>query len=64
MARKDLLNSMTRFEKDMEKCAAWAHEIESQFDGLVKCASEVNSAMAEKLCKYRLENFFGLVLST
>lgn len=51
MARKDLLNSMTKFEKDMEKCAKWAHEIESQFETLVKCAGEVNSAMADKLCK-------------
>ncbi|KAK1829438.1 hypothetical protein QBC39DRAFT_356565 [Podospora conica] len=49
MAKKDLLNSMTKFEQDMEKCASWANEIESQFDALVKCASEVNLAMADKL---------------
>ncbi|KAK3379009.1 hypothetical protein B0T24DRAFT_716666 [Lasiosphaeria ovina] len=48
-AKKDLLVSMSKFEKDMEKCAAWSKEIESQFDSLVKCAGEVNLAMAEEM---------------
>ncbi|KAK5662533.1 hypothetical protein OQA88_8445 [Cercophora sp. LCS_1] len=49
LAKKSLLNSMSKFEKDTEKCAAWAQEIESQFSDVVKCAGEVNLAMAEGL---------------
>ncbi|KAK4160285.1 hypothetical protein QBC43DRAFT_338377 [Cladorrhinum sp. PSN259] len=49
MAKKDLLGSMSRFEKDMEKCASWAQEIESQFNDLVECAGEVNKAMGEEM---------------
>lgn len=51
MAKKSLLPSMSKFEEDMDKCARWANEIENQFDALVKCASEVNLAMADKLGK-------------
>ena len=51
MAKQSLLPSMSKFEQDMEKCARWANEIESQFDTLVKCAGEVNLAMADKLCE-------------
>ncbi|KAK4205447.1 hypothetical protein QBC40DRAFT_260726 [Triangularia verruculosa] len=49
MAKKDLLGSMSRFERDMEKCAKWAEEMESQFNDLVECAAEVNMAMSEEM---------------
>ena len=49
IAKKDLLGSMARFQEDMEKCAALAQDNEAQFDALVKCAGEVNLAMADEI---------------
>jgi hypothetical protein len=49
MAKKDLLSSMTKFQQDMEKCAARANETEAQFDALIKCAGEVKLAMADEM---------------
>jgi hypothetical protein len=49
MAKKSLLSSMSKFQEDMERCAAKANETEAQFDALVKTASEVNLAMADEL---------------
>lgn len=49
MAKNDLLSSMSKFEKDMQKCAAWAQDVESRFDGLVQCVGEINLAIAEEM---------------
>lgn len=51
MAKKDLLNSMSKFEKDIYKCASWAQDIETRLDGLIRCAGELNLAMAEKMSR-------------
>lgn len=49
MAKKNLLGSMAKFQSDMENCAKWAEDTEAQFGALVKCALEVNSAMADEM---------------
>ncbi|KAK4099078.1 hypothetical protein N658DRAFT_560555 [Parathielavia hyrcaniae] len=46
-AKNRLLESMTNLQTDMENCEKWAEDTETKFDALVKCADEVNSAMAD-----------------
>ncbi|KXJ88128.1 hypothetical protein Micbo1qcDRAFT_214731 [Microdochium bolleyi] len=48
-AKRDLRNSMTQFEQDMERCATWASEAEAEFDALVKSACEVRLALADEI---------------
>lgn len=42
---------MSRFQQDMETCAARAQDTEAKFDALVKCAGELSLAMADGMGK-------------
>ncbi|QYT05239.1 hypothetical protein H0G86_012133 [Trichoderma simmonsii] len=47
LAKRNLLNTMSRFQEDMETCAKRAQDTEAKFDTLVKCAGELSLAMAD-----------------
>ncbi|KAL7953866.1 hypothetical protein V8C34DRAFT_295939 [Trichoderma compactum] len=49
LAKRNLLSSMTRFQRDMETCAKRAQATEEKFDALVKCAGELSVAMAGRM---------------
>ena len=54
VAKTKLLGSMTKFQTEMEQCAAYAREIEAEFDGVVDCAEEASMGMADQASKYLL----------
>ncbi|KAN0103471.1 hypothetical protein V8E51_011784 [Hyaloscypha variabilis] len=44
-----LKDSIDKFRTEMNKCATWAQEIEAEFDKLIGCARETNTAMGDEL---------------
>ncbi|KAL7800903.1 hypothetical protein V8C43DRAFT_302111 [Trichoderma afarasin] len=55
LAKRNLLNTMSRFQEDMETCAKRAQDTEAKFDALVKCAGELSLAMADGMAMAELE---------
>jgi len=51
-AKVSLMGSMTKFRNEMEKCVVLTNGIEVEFDKLVKCARELNRAMANEMGRY------------
>ncbi|KAK0111108.1 hypothetical protein ONS95_001485 [Cadophora gregata] len=49
VAQLRLKDSMDKFRNEMKKCAIWAQEIEVEFENLIGCAKETNTAMAHEM---------------
>jgi hypothetical protein len=51
LAKLTLMDNMKKFEDEMHRCAQKTREIEGTFDTMIKCARELNEAMANEMSK-------------
>jgi hypothetical protein len=51
LAKLTLMDNMKKFENEMHHCARKTREIEGTFDKMIKCARELNEAMANEMSK-------------